>query len=40
MSKLYMNPNITENTMKGTGVKYYKTWHFQFRNNQHFDKRG
>ena len=22
------------------GVKYYKTWHFKFRNNQHSDERG
>jgi hypothetical protein len=24
----------------GMGVKYYKTWHFKFRNNQHSDERG
>jgi hypothetical protein len=23
----------------GTGVKYYKTWHFEFKNNQHSAKR-
>lgn len=24
----------------GMGVKYYKTWHFKFRNNQHSTKGG